>query len=245
MSSIILFLVTIGVIGAWWLSKQRLMAKPWLEEGVAVDFRGTEQSRVPAIKVGLGIFLAVVGSLFALLISAYSMRMEMADWRPVPSQTMLWPVTGMLIMSSVALEWAKVAERREDFDVVRISLMAAGLFTLAFVSGQLLVLRQLTQSGFFAREQSGKLLLLSHRRSARNSRAGRRHCSRKDDRQRLARSTQGRLELEHLFVRHLLALSVSHLACFVRSADRVGRRLRRHLSAVVNLGCRACCSTRW
>lgn len=148
MSSIILFLVTIGVIGAWWLSKQRLMAKPWLEEGVAVDFRGTEQSRVPAIKVGLGIFLAVVGSLFALLISAYSMRMEMADWRPVPSQTMLWPVTGMLIMSSVALEWAKVAERREDFDVVRISLMAAGLFTLAFVSGQLLVLRQLTQSGF-------------------------------------------------------------------------------------------------
>jgi cytochrome c oxidase subunit 3 len=148
MSSIILFLVAIGAIGAWWLSKQRLMAKPWLEEGIVGEFIEREPSRLPAIKVGLGIFLAVVGSLFALLISAYTMRMEMADWRPVPPQTMLWPVTGMLIMSSVALEWAKVAARRENFDVVRISLLAAGLFTVAFIVGQLLVLRQLMQSGF-------------------------------------------------------------------------------------------------
>ena len=31
-----------------------------------------------------GVFLAVVGALFALFVSAYVMRMDMADWRPLP-----------------------------------------------------------------------------------------------------------------------------------------------------------------
>jgi cytochrome c oxidase subunit 3 len=32
---IILLLAGLGVIAAWWLSRQRLMSKPWLEEGAA------------------------------------------------------------------------------------------------------------------------------------------------------------------------------------------------------------------
>ena len=39
---------------------------------------------LPAAKIGLGVFLAVAGSLFALFISAYSMRMNMVDWRALP-----------------------------------------------------------------------------------------------------------------------------------------------------------------
>lgn len=147
MSSILLFLVAVGTIGAWWLSKQRLMAKPWLEEGIHGGFPGLESSPVPASKIGLGIFLAVVGALFALLISAYSMRMQMSDWRPVPNQTMLWPVTGLLVMSSAALEWAKVAVRTRDLEALKVALVAAGLFALAFLAGQLLVLHRLTEAG--------------------------------------------------------------------------------------------------
>jgi cytochrome c oxidase subunit III len=147
MISIILFLVVIGTIGIWWASRQRLAAKPWLEQGILGEFPETESLRLPATQIGLGIFLAIVGCLFALLISAYLMRMDMADWRSVPPQTMLWPVTGTLIMSSVALEWAKLADRRGQLDGVRISLLASGLFTIAFLAGQLLVLRQLTKSG--------------------------------------------------------------------------------------------------
>jgi cytochrome c oxidase subunit 3 len=147
MSSIILFLVVIGTIAAWWLSKQGLMSKPWLEEGIVGGLPETEPARLPAIRVGLGIFLAVVGALFALLISAYIMRKQMPDWRSVPSQSLLWPVTGMLIMSSVAMEWGKVAARNEDLDVVRMSLVASALFAFAFLVGQLLVLQHLSQSG--------------------------------------------------------------------------------------------------
>jgi len=40
------------------------------------DFREQSTSSLPAAKIGLGVFLAVAGSLFALFISAYSMRMN-------------------------------------------------------------------------------------------------------------------------------------------------------------------------
>ena len=45
---------------------------------------------MPPAKVGLGVFLAVAGSLFALFISAYSMRMELVDWRALPVPGLLW-----------------------------------------------------------------------------------------------------------------------------------------------------------
>ena len=148
---------------------------------------------------------------------------------------MLWPVTGMLIMSSVALEWAKVAERREDFDVVRISLMAAGLFTLAFVSGQLLVLRQLTQSGFLlASNPANSFFFLIVGLHGIHVLGGVIALGKTIDSAWRDQHRDG-LSLSISLCATYWHFSVSHLACFARSADRVGRRLRRHLSAVVNL----------
>ena len=94
----------------WWLSRQRLFAKPWLEEGLAGEFRGTSASQLPAAKLGLGVFLAVVGSCLRCLCPPYVMRMEMADWRPLPTPSILWFNTGLLILSSIALHWAPRAE---------------------------------------------------------------------------------------------------------------------------------------
>ena len=61
MSFTILFLlVPIGAIVAWWLSQQRLMAKPWLEVGAIDEIPDTGASSTPAAIIGLGVFLAVV-----------------------------------------------------------------------------------------------------------------------------------------------------------------------------------------
>src|SRR6516225_12339833 len=67
---IVLFMAALALYAGWWLSHQRLMAKPWLEEGGIGEFPGGRLSAPPA-KIGLGVFLAVAGSLFALVISAY------------------------------------------------------------------------------------------------------------------------------------------------------------------------------
>src|ERR1700716_24858 len=122
MSAIILYMAGIAAIAGWWLSQQRLAAKPWLEEGLIVDFREEGTSSLPPAKIGLGVFLAVVGSLFALFISAYSMGMNMVDWRALPVPRLLWFNTAVLILSSVALQWAHVAARRNDMDGVIVGL---------------------------------------------------------------------------------------------------------------------------
>ena len=65
------FLAVVAVIVGWWLSHQRLARKPWLELGMIGDLPDAGVPRVPAAKIGLGVFLAVAGSLFALFASTY------------------------------------------------------------------------------------------------------------------------------------------------------------------------------
>ncbi|MBB4039690.1 cytochrome c oxidase subunit 3 [Microvirga flocculans] len=148
MASILFFLSGLAVIAAWWLSRQGLMSKPWLEAGTTDDLPDTENSRATPSKIGLGVFLAVVGSFFALFISAYSMRMQLPDWRNVPVPTILWLNTFMLVLGSLALQRGKSSARRRDMHELRVDLLAAGVSTLAFLSGQLLAWQQLAEEGY-------------------------------------------------------------------------------------------------
>jgi cytochrome c oxidase subunit III len=141
-----LFLAVVAAIVAWWLAQQRLTAKPWLEAGPIGD---PGASFLPTAKIGLGVFLAVVGSLFALLIGAYSMRMNMGEWRPAPVPKLLWLNTGVLMLSSGALQWAQVAARRGRINGVRAGLLAGSVFALAFLAGQLAAWRQLDAAGYY------------------------------------------------------------------------------------------------
>src|SRR5215813_3974943 len=128
----------IAAIAGWWLSQQRLAAKPWLEEGVIADWREESPSSLPPAKIGLGVFLAVVGSLFALFVSAYSMRMELVDWRALPVPPVLWFNTCVLILSSAALQWTQSAARRNNREDVLTGLLAGSVSALVFLIGQLL-----------------------------------------------------------------------------------------------------------
>jgi cytochrome c oxidase subunit 3 len=148
-SAIVLFLAVIAVIVGWWLSQQRLMAKPWLEEGPVGEFPGTGAMTSPAAKIGLGVFLAVAGALFTLFISAYSMRMNMADWQALPVPKLLWFNTGVLVLSSIALQWAHLAARRDDLEGVIVGLLAGGVSAIVFLVGQLLAWQQLNAAGYF------------------------------------------------------------------------------------------------
>ena len=146
MTIVVAFLAIVIGIAAWWLSTQRIMSKPWLEIGVIDEPPGI---RPPPAKIGLGVFLAVAGVLFALSISAYSMRLQAADWWPLPAPRLLWLNTGLLVLASAALEWTKTQSRHADLDGVRVGLIGAGVFTLAFVIGQLVVWRELVREGYF------------------------------------------------------------------------------------------------
>ncbi len=158
MASILIFMAAIFGIVFWWLSRQRLMAKPWLEAGVpgnplgaATPHRAAHTGRppLPVAKIGLGVFMAVVGALFTLLISAYLMRRHGADWQSLPVPDLLWFNTFVLIASSVALYWAKRAARGGRIEEVKPALTAGGALALIFLLGQALVWRELDQAGYF------------------------------------------------------------------------------------------------
>ena len=128
-----------------------LTEKPWVtDQGAVVDLRARASFSVPAATVGLRMFLAVVTVLFSLFIGAYADRMALLDWRPFPIPWLLSLNTALLIIGSVALQWARVSARRGQMDGLRAGLLAAGVFTFAFLLGQVLVWRQLAVSDYFA-----------------------------------------------------------------------------------------------
>ncbi len=146
---LILFLAGLFALVGWWLSRQQLMAKPWLEPGVPADLAGLGASPVPVAKVGLGVLLAVISALFALFFTAYLMRMELGDWRPLPTPPLLWVNSAMLAASSVSLQWASVAARRGRTDSMRTGMLVAAACALGFLLGQLVAWRELNAIGYF------------------------------------------------------------------------------------------------
>jgi cytochrome c oxidase subunit 3 len=129
---------------------RQLMAKPW--ESDTSDFAGMQPggaSFLPAPKLGLRMFLIVVSVLFLLLIISYGARMNYVDWRPGPESRLLWLNTALLIISSIAMQWALVASRRGWNDSVRDGLYAGGIFAAAFLIGQVEAWRQLANMDYF------------------------------------------------------------------------------------------------
>ena len=150
MSVTIIFLAMLAAVAGWWLSHQRLMSKPWLEEGAVTGYGRTEASQVPAAKLGLGLFLAVVGVLFAMLISAYLMRRDAgADWRALPVPPVLFVNTGLIVLSSLALHWAHVAAGEGNIRDLRSALLTGGVAAAGFLVGQVLAWRQLSAAGYW------------------------------------------------------------------------------------------------
>ncbi|WFU04464.1 cytochrome c oxidase subunit 3 (plasmid) [Rhizobium sp. CB3171] len=149
MSAILIFMAGLFGIIAWWMVRQRLTSKPWLETGLAGDAPEMRGSPATAAKVGLGIFLAVVGALFTLLISAYLTRLSGSDWWSIPIPRLLWVNTAALAASSVALQWAKTEARLGRSEMLNTALAVAFVLAVLFLAGQLLAWRQLVAAGYF------------------------------------------------------------------------------------------------
>ena len=130
---------------------QTLTEKPWLAgQGEVVDLHSGRAFPMPKVTLGLRLFLAVVTVVFSLLLAAYVDRMAFADWRAIPEPLLLWINTALLITGSISLEWARAGTRRDDMDRVRVGMFAAGVFTIAFLVGQVIAWLQLNSSDFFA-----------------------------------------------------------------------------------------------
>lgn len=141
----LIFLSLLVAVIVGWLMRQTLV-EPWRAEVVVPDVRVGLAAK-PTAKVALWVFLGVASSLFVLFVSAYAMRLDVADWNPIPRPRLLLLNTVFLAGASLAMEWTVYAARRADAGNVRRGLAASGLLTFAFLAGQLVVWKQFHDAG--------------------------------------------------------------------------------------------------
>ena len=143
---IILAIMLATLIG--WLLKASFNTQPWVPEVVEEAAYQAPFNARPKL-VALTTFMAVVTSFFALMFSAYALRMELGDWVPLTEPQLLWLNTAVLVVASITFQWTRNGAVRGDAAPLRPGLLLTGLLTTAFLVGQLIVWQQLRNSGQF------------------------------------------------------------------------------------------------
>jgi cytochrome c oxidase subunit 3 len=134
-------------VAVWFTVASRLTAKPWDNREQPGDVGALQASPQ---RIGLWVFMAVVTSLFALFLTAYSMRMHHSvGWCHLTIPRVLWFNTALLLAASVALQFASnfVASGRRE--AARTALVVAGALSIGFLAGQVMAWREVGPSLYF------------------------------------------------------------------------------------------------
>ena len=145
----LVFLAVIMATIIGWLLRQSLHTQPWKADDPLENRPGRGVIMVEPAKIALLSFIAVVTSLFALFLSAYLMRMKLADWSPLTEPKLLWVNTGLLVLASVAFQLTRRAATSGQLLTVKTGLIAGGVCTTLFLLGQLVAWQQLNAAGYF------------------------------------------------------------------------------------------------
>lgn len=123
--------------------------------GEGPDHHTHAPDRSRTARVGLGVFLGVVTSLFLLFLLAFIIRSQVSDWRPLTDPLaplahpwMLWVNTALLALGSACLQGAKVAIERGQASAATLAFLLGGAFAIAFLGGQLWVWQQFAAWGY-------------------------------------------------------------------------------------------------
>ncbi len=106
-------------------------------------------------RTGLRVLLATLSSLFFLFIVAFMSRSQFTDyqsltaaWQPLAKPWALWVNTVLLAFASIALQWARMSARKNRPNQSIEGFIIAGIFSFAFLVGQLSVWQQLGSMGY-------------------------------------------------------------------------------------------------
>jgi cytochrome c oxidase subunit 3 len=100
-------------------------------------------------RFGLLTFLGTISMLFIGFTSTYIVRESAADWTPLAPPPVLFLNTGVLLLSSVALERSRRLLKAWDLAGTQAWLGFTGALGALFVVGQILTWRALAHEGIF------------------------------------------------------------------------------------------------
>ncbi|MEM7433224.1 MAG: cytochrome c oxidase subunit 3 [Pseudomonadota bacterium] len=141
---IFLAVILASLIG--WLLKQSFNTQPWVAEAVDEASYQAPFNAKPKL-VALTTLLAVMTSFFALVLSAYALRMELGDWTPLSEPRLLWTNTAVLILASIVFQWTRNAAQKGILARLKPGLIVTGVLTTLFLVGQYIAWMQLIDNG--------------------------------------------------------------------------------------------------
>lgn len=146
MEFILIILALMLAVFLGWVLKSSFNVQPWVAEPVD-ETANQAPMNANAKVVALATLLAVVTSFFALIMSAYGLRMDYGDWVPLNEPQLLWLNTGMLFLASLVLQWTRNGTVSGQVSRLKPGLIVTGLLTFAFLAGQFAAWRMLSASG--------------------------------------------------------------------------------------------------
>lgn len=70
------------------------------------------------------------------------------DWVASPEPPLIWANSLVLALVSAVMEWSRSTVQRGEIDVARTKFIIAGLLTLVFLIGQMIIWKQLSDLGY-------------------------------------------------------------------------------------------------
>lgn len=110
-------------------------------------------------KFALWLFLVSVVMIFAALTSAYIVRRGEGDWLVFNLPTLFYYTSGVVILSSITMQWAYFAAKKDNLNGIKIALSITTILGFAFLVGQYIAWGQLVEMQvYFVGNPSGTFI---------------------------------------------------------------------------------------
>ncbi|RKQ49535.1 cytochrome c oxidase subunit 3 [Roseivirga pacifica] len=100
-------------------------------------------------KFALWLFIVTVVMIFAAFTSAHIVRQADGDWLQYDIPQMLWVTSGIILASSITMQWAYMAAKKDKFEQVKLALSITTVLGIVFLFGQFQAWGQLVDQGVF------------------------------------------------------------------------------------------------
>ncbi len=112
-------------------------------------------------KFALWLFIVTVVMIFAAFTSAHIVRQADGDWLIYDIPPMLWYTSGIILLSSVFMQWAYLAAKKDKLEQVKVALTITTGLGVLFLFGQIEAWNQLTEAGvFFVGNPAGSFMYI-------------------------------------------------------------------------------------
>ena len=136
-----------------------------MEKSMSTEFKLIEEPKkqlsMNPKKFAMWLFIATVLMLFAAFTSAYIVRRAEGNWVFFELPSMFYYTTVFIVLSSITMQWAYFAAKKDNLEMVKVTVGVTAILGMAFLVGQVLGWGQMAQQSIYlAGNPSGSFVIL-------------------------------------------------------------------------------------